>query len=111
MAALDEPEPTCAPCDLSELPREEVAALLAVELRRLGEEQRLAGQVDAVAEHVGSDADVRAAVEEAVDLLAPRRERHRAVEHRDPTRMQPVDLAGEREHRLAAERDDHRARV
>ena len=110
MAALDEPEPAGPAGDLRELPRQEVAPLLAVELRRLGEEQRLAGKVDAVAEHVGRDADVGAAVEEAVDLLAPRRERHRAVEHRDPAGMEPVDLAREREHRLAAERDDDGAR-
>ena len=63
-----------------------------------------------MAEHVGRDAHVGAAVEEAVDLLAPRRERHRAVEHRDAAGMEPVDLAGEREHRLAAERDDDRSR-
>ena len=63
-----------------------------------------------MAEDVGRDAHVRPAVEEAVDLLAPRRERHRAVEHRDPAGMEPVDLAGEREDRLAAERDDDRSR-
>ncbi len=108
--ALHEPEPPGPSCDLGELPREEVAALLAVELRRLGEEERLAGKVDAVAEDVGRDAHVRPAVEEAVDLLAPRRERHRAVQHRDPAGMQPVDLAGEREDGLAAERDDDRSR-
>ena len=51
-----------------------------------------------------------APVEEAVDLLAARRERHRAVEHRDAVGPEPVDLAGEREHGLAAERDDDRAR-
>ena len=49
-------------------------------------------------------------VEEAVDLLAPRAERHRAVEHRDAARVQAVDLAREREHRLAAEGDDDGAR-
>ena len=106
MAAFDEPEPAGPAGDLRELPREEVAALLAVELRRLGEEQRLAGQVDAVSEHVGRHADVRAAVEEPVDLLAARGERHRAVEHRDPVGMQAVHLARQREHRLPAERDD-----
>ena len=83
---------------------------LAVELRRLGEEQRLAREVDAVPEDVGRDADVGRAGQEAVDLLAPRRERHRAVEHGDPARVQPVHLAREREHGLAAERDDDRAR-
>ena len=85
--ALDESEPAGAARDLGELPGKEVAALLAVELRRLREEQRLAGQVDAVAEDVGRDADVGPAVEEPVDLLAARRERHRAVEHRDPVGM------------------------
>ena len=63
-----------------------------------------------MAEHVGGDGDVRAAAEEAVDLLAPRAERHGAVEHRDPVGVQAVDLAREREHRLAAERDDDRSR-
>ena len=81
---------------------------LAVELRRLGEEQRLAREVDTVAEDVGRDADLGAAGEEAVDLLAPRGERHRAVEHRHPAGLQAVDLTGEREHRLAAEGDDER---
>ena len=33
-------------------------------------------------------------------------ERHRAVEDGDATRVQPVHLAGEREHRPATERDD-----
>ena len=86
MSALDEAEAAGPSGDLRELPGLEVAALLAVELRRLGEEQRLARQVDAVAEHVGRDADVGRAAEEAVDLLAARRERHRPVEHRDPAR-------------------------
>ena len=54
--AFDEPETAGAPGDLRELPREQVAPRLAVELRRLGEEQRLARQVDAVAEHVGGHA-------------------------------------------------------
>ena len=48
-----------APRDLRDLPRLEVAPLLAVELRRLGEEQRLAREVDAVAEHVGRCAHLR----------------------------------------------------
>ena len=90
VAALDEPEAPCPARDLGELPRQQVAPLDSVELRRLGEEQRLARQVDAVSEHVGGDADVRRAREEAVDLLAPRRERHRAVEHRDAARVEPV---------------------
>ena len=37
-AALDEPEAPSAPGNLRKLPREEIASLLAVELRRLGEE-------------------------------------------------------------------------
>ena len=49
-------------------------------------------------------------VDEAVDLLAPRRERHRAVENRHPPGLQAVHLACQREHRLAAEGDDHGAR-
>ena len=107
VAALDEPEPSGATRDLRDLPRQQVAPLLPVELRRLGEEQRLARQVDAVTEHVGGDAHVGAALEEPVDLLAPRRERHRPVEHRYAARVQTVDLARQREHRLAAERDEH----
>ena len=86
MTALDEPETARAAGDLRELPREQVAAHLAVELRRLGEQQRLAGQVDAVTEHVRGDADVGAAGEEPVDLLAARRERHRPVQHGDAVR-------------------------
>ena len=61
-------------------------------------------------EHVRRDADVGGSREEAVDLLASRRERHRAVENGDAARMQSIHLPGEREHRAAAERDDDRAR-
>ncbi len=110
MPALDEAEATRAPRDLRELPRQEVTPFLAVELRRLREEERLAREVHAVAEHVGRDADVGGAREEAVDLLAPRGERHRAVEHGDATGMEPVHLTCEREHRATAEGDDDRAR-
>ena len=60
MAALVEAEAPGAAGDLRDLPRLEVAPLLPVELRRLGEEQRLARQVDAVAEHVGRGAHLRA---------------------------------------------------
>src|SRR5690242_21960933 len=84
------------------LPRLEVAPLLAVELRRLGEEERLAREVDAVAEDVGRRAHLRAAVDEAVDLLPPRRERHRAVEAGDATRVELVQLAREADHGPAA---------
>ena len=49
-------------------------------------------------------------LEEAVDLLASRAERHGAVEDGDPVGVEPVQLPREREHRLAAERDDDRAR-
>ena len=52
---------------------------------------------------------VACAVHEALDLEPARRERHRAVEHRDLPRLAAVQLAGEREHRAAAERDDDRA--
>ena len=111
MSALDEAEASGAPGDLRELPRQEVAALLTVELVRLGEEERLAREVDPVAEDVGSDADVGSAREEALDLLAPGGERHGPVEDRDAPRVQPVHLAGEREHGPATERDDDRARA
>ena len=110
VAALDEPEAAGAAGDLRELPRQQVPPLDPVELRRLGEEEGLARQVDAVAEHVGRDTDLGGAREEAVDLLPARRERHRAVEHGDAVGPEPVDLAREREHGLAAERDDDRAR-
>src|SRR5262249_6944074 len=56
MAALVEAVPPGASRDLRDLPRLEVAPLLAVELRRLGEEERLAREVDAVAEDVGRGA-------------------------------------------------------
>ena len=71
VSALDEAEASGAPGDLRELPRQEVAALLTVELVRLGEEERLAREVHPVAEHVGGDADVGGTREEALDLLAP----------------------------------------
>ena len=58
VAALDEAEAARTARDLRDLPRMEIAPLLAVELRRLGEEERLAGEVDAVAEDVGGGADV-----------------------------------------------------
>ena len=61
-------------------------------------------------EHVGCDAGIRRPGEEAVDLLASRCERHRPVQHRDATGVKPVELAREREHGLATEGDDHRAR-
>src|SRR5207248_1558518 len=46
VAALVEAEAARAAGDLRNLPRLEVAPLLAVELRRLGEEERLARQID-----------------------------------------------------------------
>ena len=79
VTALDEAEAPGPTGDLREFPRQQVASRLAVELRRLREQQRLAGEVDAVPEHVRRDADVCLPVDEAVDLLAPRRERHRAA--------------------------------
>ena len=106
MAALVEAEPAGAAGDLGDLPRLEVAPLLAVELRRLREEQRLAGEVDPVPEDVGRGADLRATGNEAVDLLAARRERHRTVEAGDRARVQLVELACETDHGAAAEGDD-----
>ena len=103
------PEPTRAPCDLRELPRLERPTVLAVELRRLREEERLAGKVDPVPEHVGRDADVSTAREEAIDLLPPGRQRHRPVEHGDPVGPEPVHLAREGEHGLPAEADAREA--
>ena len=106
VAALDEAEAAGAAGDLRDLPRVQVAPLLAVELLRLREQERLAGKVDAVAEHVGGAADVGLPVHEALDLEPPRPERHRAVEDGDAARLPPVQLPGEREHGAAAERDD-----
>ena len=110
MPALDEAEASGATRDLRELPRQERPSRLAVELRRLGEQKRLAREVHAVPEDIGRDAYLRGPGEEAVDLLAPGGQRHRAVEHRDLARMPPVHLACEREHGTAAERDDDGAR-
>jgi hypothetical protein len=108
VAALDEAEPTGAAGDLRELPRQQVAPGFTVELRRLREEQRLAREVDAVPQHVGRHRHVRASAQEAVDLLTPRAQGHRAVEHGDAAGVEPVDLAREREHGAAAERHDDR---
>jgi hypothetical protein len=62
-----------------------------------------------VTEHVGRDADVGRAGHEALDLFAPRSERHRAVEDRDPLGVKPVDLTREREDGSSAERDHDRS--
>src|SRR6476469_3226000 len=70
VAALVEAEASGAAGDLRDLPRLEVTPLAAVELRGLGEEQRLARQVDPVAEYVGRGTHLGAAVDEAVGLLA-----------------------------------------
>ena len=106
MAALDEPEAARPAGDLGDLPGVEIAPLLAVELLRLGEEQRLAREIDAVPEHVRRAADVGLPVHEALDLEPTRRQRHRAVEHGDLPRLPAVQLAGEREHGTPAEGDD-----
>src|SRR6266404_8373999 len=111
VTALVKAEAPGAACDLRDLPRLEIATLLAVELLRLREEERLARQIHAVTEHVGRRAHLCRTGDEAVDLLAPRRERHRAVEHRDAAGVQLVQLAGEPDHGAAAERDDDRARA
>ena len=63
-----------------------------------------------MAEDVGRGAHLGLAGDEAVDLLAPRRERHRAVEARDPARVELVQLAREADHGAPRERDDDRAR-
>src|SRR5262249_59042904 len=109
VAPLVEPETARAAGDLCDLPGQKVAPLAAVVLRRLGEEQRLAGEVHAVPENVGCRTDLRAAIDEAVDLLPPRGKRHRAVEARDPARVKLVQLAGDADHSATAERDDHGA--
>ena len=110
VATLDESEAASAPGDLRELPREKTASFLAVEFRRLGEEERLAREIHPVSEHVRGYANVSRAGEEALDLLPARGERHRTVEHRDAPRVQPVHLAREREDGLATEGDDDGAR-
>ena len=58
VAPLDEAEPPGPTRDLRELPRQEISSRLAVELRRLGEEKRLAGKVDPVPEDIGGDRHV-----------------------------------------------------
>src|SRR5205807_681464 len=110
VADLVEAEPAGAAGDLRDLPRLELAPLVPVELLRLGEEQRPAREVHAVAEDVGGRADLRGAGEEAVDLLAARRERHGAVQHRGLAGMVLVQVAGEPDHGATTERDDDRAR-
>jgi hypothetical protein len=62
-----------------------------------------------VPEHVGGDAHLGVAAEETVDLLAPRGERHRAVEDRDLAGTDAVHLPCQSEDGPAAERDDDRA--
>src|SRR4051794_29448407 len=109
-AALVEPVAARAPGDLCDLPRFEVAALAAVELLRLREEQRLAREIDAVAEHVGGHAHLGGTGEKPVDLLTTRREWHRAVKHGDASRPQGIQLARKTDHRAPAERDDNRSR-
>ena len=89
VAALDEAEAAGPARDLGDLPRVQIAPLLTVELLRLGEEQRLAGEIDPVPEHVGGAADGRLAAHEALDLEPARRKRHRAVEDGDPSRLPP----------------------
>src|SRR5262249_18062390 len=109
VAALVKTEAAGASCDLRDLPRLEVAAFFAVELRRLGEEKRLAREVDAVAEDVGRRAHLRATRDEAGEPRPPRREGHRAVEAGDPARVELVQLAGESDHGPAAEGDENGA--
>ena len=109
MTALHEPEAAGPARDLRDLPGVQVAPLLAVELLRLGEEQGLAREVDAVAENVRRAADRRLAVHEPLDLQPAGRKGHRAVQHGDLSRLPAVQLACEREHRAAAEGDHHRA--
>ncbi len=64
-----------------------------------------------MAEHVGRRAHFGLAGDEAVDLLAPGGERHRAVEARDAPRMELVQLTREPDHGAPREGDDHRARA
>src|SRR5260221_2612520 len=111
VTALVKAEAPGAACDLRDLPRLEIATLLAVELFRFREEERLARQIHAVTEHVGRRAHLCRTGDEAVDLLAPRRERHGAVENRNAARMQLIQLAAETDHGAAAERDDDRTRA
>lgn len=110
VTALDQPEAAGSARDLGDLPGVEIAPLDAVELRRLGEEQRFAGQVDAVPEHVRGGAEIGLPVQESVDLDAARGERHRAVENGHPAGVAAVQLAREREDGAATERDDDSAR-
>ncbi len=110
VAAFHEPEAARATGDLRDLPGVQVASLLAVELLRLGEEKGLAREVDAVAEDVGRAAHRGLAAHEPLDLEPAGRQRHSAVEHRDLARLPAVELARQREHGAAAERDHDGAR-
>src|SRR5258708_34176504 len=95
VTALVKAEAPGAACDLRDLPRLEIATLLAVELFRFREEQRLARQIHAVTEHVGRRTHLSRTGDEALDPLPPRRERHRAVDHRDAARRERLQPAGE----------------
>ena len=105
MTALYEPEAAGAAGDLRDLPGVQISPLLAVELLRLGEEQRLAGKVDSVTEDVGRTADRGLAADEPLDLQPAGCKRHRAVQHGDLPRLPPVELACKGEHCAPAERD------
>jgi len=63
-----------------------------------------------MAEDVGRCAHLGGAGEESVDLLPPRRERHRPVQRGDAAGVQLVQLAGDADDCAAAERDDDRPR-
>jgi len=71
VTALVEAEAAGAACDLRDLPRQEIAALVPVELVGLRKEQRLARQIHAVTQHVGRSTHLGSSGDEPVDLLPP----------------------------------------
>ncbi len=97
-----------AATDLLDLLDLELTVLDAVELLVGIETQRVRRQVEAHADRIGGDHDVRLAFAEAPGLLATHFRRKRAVDHRDAL-AGALEHALELQHQLAAERHQQRA--
>ncbi len=97
-----------AAADLLDLLHLELAILDAVEFFIGIETQRVRRQVEAHADRIGSDHDVRLALAEAPGLLASDLGRERTVDHRDAL-AGAFEHALELQHQLAAERHQQRA--
>jgi len=97
-----------AAADLLDLLHLELAILDAVEFLIGIETQRVRRQVEAHADRIGSDHDVRLALAEAPGLLASDLGRERTVDHRDAL-AGTLEHALELQHQLAAERHQQRA--